>query len=145
VIQLVANGAANLRYLWLNRGDTTRAITVDRIGQYQVVVTDPQGCTATGVSLVINKCEPRVNVPDAFTPNNDGVNDMLQVFSSYITDYQLRVYNRWGEVIFTAHHPDEKWDGTYKGMLYPYVITYKSESYPERGTVVKRGSVLLVR
>jgi gliding motility-associated-like protein len=148
--QIIANGATGLRYLWLNRNDTTRAITVTRAGQYQVVVTDPQGCTALGTSLALNKCEPRMNVPEAFTPNNDGVNDLLQVFSSYVIDYELRVYNRWGEVIFVANNPEQKWDGTYKGylyppMLYPYVIVYKSESFPERGKLVKRGSVLLIR
>ncbi|GAB3891638.1 T9SS type B sorting domain-containing protein [Spirosoma agri] len=148
--QIVANGATGLRYFWLNRNDTTNTITVNRAGQYQVVVTDPVGCTAIGTALALNKCEPRVNVPEAFTPNNDGVNDVLQVFSAYVTDYELRVYNRWGEVIFVANNPEQKWDGTYKGylyppMLYPYVITFKSESFPERGNVVKRGSVLLIR
>lgn len=149
--QLVANGAAGLHYLWPTiNNDTSKVVVVSRIGQYQVIVTDPQGCTATGTAIVLNKCEPRVNVPDAFTPNNDGVNDVLEVFSSYVTDYQLRVYNRWGEVIFVADNPDQKWDGTYRGylyppMLYPYVITYKSESFPERGKVVKRGAVLLIR
>ena len=91
-----------------------------------------------------------MNVPEAFTPNNDGVNDVLEVFPAYVTDYELRVYNRWGEVIFVTDNPEQKWDGSYKGevyppMLYPYVIIYKSESFPERGKLVKRGSVLLVR
>ncbi|MCK8491701.1 PKD domain-containing protein [Spirosoma sp. RP8] len=149
-VQIVANGASDLRYLWLNRSETTNAITVNRAGQYQVVATDPQGCTATATSLALNKCEPRMNVPEAFTPNNDGVNDVLEVFPAYVTDYELRVYNRWGEVIFVTDNPEQKWDGSYKGevyppMLYPYVIIYKSESFPERGKLVKRGSVLLVR
>lgn len=148
--QLVASGATGLHYLWLTLNDTTKTITVSKVGQYAVLVTDPQGCTATATALVVNKCEPRVNVPDAFTPNNDGVNDVLQVFSAYVTDFELRVYNRWGEVIFVSNNPEQKWDGTYKGaaypsMLYPWVITYKSESFPERNKIVKRGSVLLLR
>ncbi|WP_210422426.1 gliding motility-associated C-terminal domain-containing protein [Spirosoma sp. KCTC 42546] len=148
--QLSANGAPGLRYLWLTRNDTTKTITVDRAGNYSVQVTDPQGCTATGLARVINQCEPRVNVPDAFTPNNDGVNDVLQIFTAYITDYDFRIYNRWGEVIFSSNNPEQKWDGTYRGstypsMLYPYIITFKSESFPERERVVKRGSVLLIR
>ncbi|WP_332368796.1 gliding motility-associated C-terminal domain-containing protein [Spirosoma telluris] len=89
-------------------------------------------------------------MPDAFTPNNDGVNDVLQIFTAYISDYEFRIYNRWGEVIFASDNPEQKWDGTYHGstypsMLYPYIITYKSESFPERSRVVKRGSVLLIR
>ena len=61
-----------------------KSITVSQAGSYPVRVTDPQGCTATGLARVVNQCEPRVNVPDAFTPNNDGVNDVLQIFTAYI-------------------------------------------------------------
>lgn len=153
--QLVAGGLTGLQYQWLNgdgtpRPETTSTLTVDRLGDYVLRVTDPVGCTASARASVINQCEPRVSIPDAFSPNNDGVNDVLQVFSAYITDYEMRVYNRWGEVIFVSTNPEQKWDGTYRGadypsMVYPYVIRYKSESFPERGMVVKRGSVLLVR
>ncbi|MBD2754817.1 gliding motility-associated C-terminal domain-containing protein [Spirosoma sp. BT704] len=148
--QVTASGATGLKFLWLNRSDTTNAIIVDRAGNYQVQVTNPLGCTAVGVAQVLNLCEPRVNVPDAFSPNSDRINDVLQVFTAYVTDYEFRVYNRWGEVIFVSNNPEQKWDGTYKGvaypsMLYPYIVTYKSESFPERARVVKRGTVMVVR
>jgi gliding motility-associated-like protein len=148
--QLVASGPGNLSYRWTGRTETTGSITVDQVGTYQVQVTDPKGCTAIGSALVINLCEPRVSIPDAFTPNNDGLNDVLQVFTAYVSDYEFRIYNRWGEVIFVSNNPEQKWDGTYRGttypsMLYPYIISYKSESFPERPQVVKRGSVLLIR
>ena len=149
-VQLSASGAAGLRYLWLTTNDTPRIVTVNQAGQYGIRVTDPQGCTATAIARVLNLCEPRASVPDAFTPNNDGLNDVLQIFTAYVSDYEFRVYNRWGEVIFVSNNPEQKWDGTYKGaayppMLYPYVLSYKSESFPERKRVVKHGSVLLIR
>ena len=139
-----------MHYQWLGQNDTTKTLTVGQAGNYSIQVTDPLGCTAVGVARVLNLCEPRVNVPDAFTPNNDGVNDVLQTFTAYITDYEFRIYNRWGEVIFHTNNPEQKWDGTYKGtiypsMLYPYIVVYKSESFPERGPETKRGSVLLIR
>ncbi|GAB4002578.1 T9SS C-terminal target domain-containing protein [Spirosoma daeguense] len=148
--RLSASGGSGLRFLWLTQNDTTRTVTVNRSGQYVVQVTDPLGCTATGVARVLNLCEPRVNLPDAFTPNNDGINDVLEIFTAYIIDYEFRIYNRWGEVIFVSNNPEQKWDGTYKGsaypsMLYPYIVQYRSESFPERGTITKRGSVLLLR
>ena len=148
--QLAVSGAPGLRYLWTTSNDTSRTITVTQAGQYGIRVTDPQGCTATATARVQNLCEPRVNIPDAFTPNSDGQNDVLQVFTAYVSDYEFRIYNRWGEVIFVSNNPEQKWDGTYRGstypsMLYPYIITYKSESFPERPRVVKRGSVLLIR
>ena len=148
--KLSANGATGLTYLWVSRNDTTKTIIVQRAGDYPVRVTDPQGCTATAIARVLNQCEPRVNVPDAFTPNNDSINDGLQVFTAYVTDYEFRIYNRWGEVIFASTNPEQKWDGTYRGatypsMLYPYVVIFKSEFFPERERVIKRGSVLLIR
>ena len=154
-VQLSANGAPDLSYKWLNGmgqpgTDTTKTITVDRAGSYQLVVTNPLGCTAVGVAKVLNLCEPRVNIPDAFTPNDDRINDALQVFTAYVTNYEFRIYNRWGEVIFMSTNPEQKWDGTYRGeaypsMLYPYIVTFKSESFPERPRVVKRGTVMLIR
>ncbi|MFD2572405.1 PKD domain-containing protein [Spirosoma soli] len=148
--QLVASGGNSLSFFWPALNENTGAVTVGQVGEYIVNATDPQGCTATATARVVNLCEPRVNVPDAFTPNNDGQNDLLQVFAAYITDYELKIYNRWGEVIFVSNNPEQKWDGTYRGatyppMLYPYVVSYKSDSFPERERVVKRGSVLLVR
>jgi gliding motility-associated-like protein len=147
--QLIANGQ-NLAYRWPSLNATTGIVTVNQVGRYEVIVTDPRGCTATGATLVVDLCEPRLNIPDAFTPNNDNQNDLLEVFASYVTEYQLRIYNRWGEIIFESNNPEQKWDGTYRGvlyppMLYPYIISYKSQSFPDRGTIVKRGSVLLVR
>jgi len=150
LVQLTASGAPTLKYLWLTRNDTTRSITVGRAGEYPLRVTDVQGCTATAAARVLNLCEPRVNVPDAFSPNNDGVNDVLQIFTAYVSEYEFRVYNRWGEVIFLSNNPEQRWDGTYKGviypnMVYPYVVSYKSESFPERGKMVKRGSVMVIQ
>ena len=149
-VQISASGAAGLRYLWLTSNDTTRIITVGQAGQYGIRVTDPQGCTATATARVLNQCEPRVSIPDAFTPNNDGLNDALQVLTAYVSDYEFKVYNRWGEVIFVSNNPEQKWDGTYRGaaypaMLYPYVLSYRSEYFPDRKRVVKHGSILLIR
>ncbi len=148
--QLAVSGDAALRFLWPALGDTARRVIVSQVGQYDVRATDPAGCTAVATARVENRCEPRLLMPDAFSPNGDGSNDLLDVFTAYITDYELKVYNRWGEVIFASTNPEQKWDGTYKGqpypsMLYPYVVSFKSESYPDRARIVKRGSVLLVR
>ncbi len=148
--QLVASGPGKLSYRWTGLADTTGTITVSNIGNYQVLVTDPKGCTAIGTARVVNLCEPRASIPDAFTPNGDAWNNVLQVFTAYVSDYEFRIYDRWGEVIFVSNSPEQKWDGTYRGliyppMLYPYVLSYKSESFPDRPRVVKRGSILLIR
>ncbi|MHB1279070.1 MAG: T9SS type B sorting domain-containing protein, partial [Bacteroidia bacterium] len=58
-------------------------------------------------------------VPDAFTPNGDGINDQFRpVFEGVEREnYHFRVYNRWGELIFDTGDIDEAWDGTFKGVM----------------------------
>ncbi|GAA4456492.1 T9SS C-terminal target domain-containing protein [Nibrella saemangeumensis] len=150
VAQLTAGGAAGLRFYWPQLQDSSRTVTVRQVGTYQLQVTNPDGCTATDAAQVLDLCDPRVVTPEAFTPNGDGVNDAFSVFTAYITDFDLKIFNRWGEVIFHSDDPEKRWDGTYRGALYPsmlyaYVISFKSQYFPERPKEVKRGSVLLIR
>ncbi|WP_266369213.1 T9SS type B sorting domain-containing protein [Tellurirhabdus rosea] len=139
-----------LTYLWRNANETTPSITVSRIGDYAVAITNDVGCTAQDTAQVLDLCEPRVVVPDAFTPNGDGSNDFLDIFHAYVVEFELKIYNRWGEVIFVSRDPEQKWDGMYRGekyppMVYAYTVSYKSFYYPERPPVLRRGSVLLIR
>ncbi|KAA9354015.1 PKD domain-containing protein [Larkinella humicola] len=147
---LQVSGNSTLTYFWPHSGDSTPRITVLEVGRYAVRVTGANGCAAVDTAVVVDKCEPRVVLPDAFTPNGDGNNDLLDVFTAYVTDFELRVFNRWGEVIFVSNDPEQKWDGNYRGQAYPsmvyaYTVNFKSLYYPERPKVLKRGSILLVR
>ncbi|GAA4410788.1 hypothetical protein GCM10023187_35810 [Nibrella viscosa] len=148
--RLTAGGGPGLRFFWPQLNDSSRVVTVRQAGTYQLQVVDQEGCRAQDVARVLDLCEPRVLAPEAFTPNGDGINDTFTVFTAYITDFDLKIYNRWGEVIFQSDDPEKRWDGTYRGsmypsMLYPYVITFKSQYFPERPKEVKRGSILLIR
>lgn len=135
---------------WTTGGESTTAITVSSVGTYSVVVTGTNGCVARDAARVVDLCEPRLQAPNAFSPNGDGNNDKFGPLYAYTTDLEVRIYNRWGEVIFASTPDKPDWDGTYRGepaqtMLYPYVISYRSQYFPDRPAVVKRGSVLLLR
>jgi gliding motility-associated-like protein len=54
-------------------------------------------------------------IPNAFSPNNDGANDVFRVLGGNIFDFNLKIYNRWGELVFESNKIDEGWDGKYKG------------------------------
>lgn len=54
-------------------------------------------------------------IPSAFTPNGDGINDKFGVKAQNITDFNLRIYNRWGELVFESDNIAELWDGRYQG------------------------------
>ena len=90
-------------------------------------------------------------VPDAFTPNNDGRNDRLIVFVRDAVSYNLRIYNRWGSLVFASDATTESWDGTYAGSPclpdeYSWVLTYRpAQTSPAAQPYVRKGQVLLLR
>lgn len=92
--------------------------------------------------------EPSVFTPNSFTPNGDGLNETWSPVSSFIKNYNLRIFNRWGNLIFESNESNRQWDGSYQGQpaslgIYFYVITYIG--YPDNTKFYKRGSVTLLR
>jgi gliding motility-associated-like protein len=147
---LDANGTGVARYEWPHSGDTTRTVTVNQEGMYSVIAVNKEGCITEKSTNVIDKCEPRFFIPNAFSPDGEGHNEKLEVFGAYFTNFSIRIYNRWGEVIYATTDIEDRWDGTYKGLkvqpgVYPYVLSYESLYFPERAPVVKRGSVMVIR
>ncbi len=76
----------------------------------------------------------RLFVPDAFSPNGDERNDLLQIYSVGISDVHWRIYNRYGALIFESFELTDGWDGTFRGQtLDPDVFT-SVVHYTDRGT-----------
>ena len=74
-------------------------------------------------------------VPSAFTPNQDGLNDLFRVFGNAAT-YQIKIFNRWGQVVYTSNDIQHGWDGKYKGKpayadVYSYLINYTLRNNPK--------------
>ena len=90
-------------------------------GNYVVTLTvvDVNGCTATVSNIATVLGEFGIYVPNAFTPDGDGINDGFFPNGFGITqdDYTFMIFNRWGEVIYESYKTFEPWDGTYKGKL----------------------------
>ncbi len=86
-------------------------------------------------------------VPNAFTPNNDGVNDILYVYGTTINTMEIRIYNQWGQLVFESRDKARGWDGTMSGKQQPLgVYTYALRATLQDGTTVqKRGTITLVR
>jgi len=117
---------------------------------YHVLVTDSKGCTATD-SIRINASggnKETFRLPSAFTPNNDGKNDCYRAKNwGYVTDFELSIFNRWGERVFHTSNPTQCWDGTYKGIpqksdVYVYIVKAKSLC---ESSVFRKGTLALIR
>lgn len=118
---------------------------------YVVTVTDKNGCVNTDSVLVIVRdfvCdEPFVYVPNAFSPNGDGNNDVLFVYSNIVAKVYFAVYDRWGEQVFVTEEIDRGWDGIFRGKPSdPAVYVYYLEVTCIDGqTITKKGNVTLIR
>jgi gliding motility-associated-like protein len=125
----------------------------DSIASYtvQLVGTSLLGCTDTVTAIVVVEEGLLFYVPNSFTPDGDEHNQMFQpVFTTGYDPYnfELLVFNRWGEVVFESHDANKGWDGTYGGKLqkegvYTWTISYKIRNKDDRQTA--RGHVNLLR
>jgi len=98
--------------------DTTSKITTaqpSNTTQYVANLIDEYGCLVS--DTVIVSLEGSLYVPNSFSPNGDGKNDVFQVKGEDITEFKLFIFNRWGEQVFYSTRLDKTWDGTYKGKL----------------------------
>lgn len=131
-------------------GAISTDVAIHTAGNYSITATDNVGCQRTfNVHVAEQKCsdcEPLM--PNAFTPNGDGLNDIFKArLFCNPSEYDLQIFDRWGEKVFESHNGNAGWDGTYLGNkvpadVYVYVIKYKTVS---RGAKTKRGSIVLIR
>jgi gliding motility-associated-like protein len=99
-------------YSW-STGSTEPAIKIKKPGEYWLQVTDQQGCIGKDTVMVSpGNCLQGFFMPTAFTPNHDGKNDILRpIVPGKIKQYQFRIFNRWGQLIFQSNDPDKGWHG----------------------------------
>jgi gliding motility-associated-like protein len=114
--------------------------------RYRVQTTAPDGTVSWSNELLFS-LPIRLFVPDAFSPNGDGVNDDFTVQALFISTFQIRIFDRWGESVYASDNREAGWNGSYNGQpATPGTYSYRVEVTDLKGqTFVKRGLVLLVR
>jgi gliding motility-associated-like protein len=135
-------------YLW-NTGQSTSTIPVLNPGLYTLQVTDSNECIGSdSVYISDSACPQYVYLPNAFTPNGDGKNDIFRpVFAGAASTFRFAVYDRWGRAVFVTTTPGAGWDGTTGGRpqpagTYVWECVYQLYKEPER---MQRGTVMLIR
>jgi gliding motility-associated-like protein len=119
--------------------------------QYCVEGTDSKLCVGkTCTTVEVNfSGDHNFSLPNAFTPNNDGINDVfcLQGWNTCNERFHIMIYDRWGEKVFESSDPGFCWNGIYKGQLlsgdvYVYSV---SATYKDNTEVNKKGNITLIR
>jgi len=145
----VSGGTLPYTYTW-NTGDSVNLLTNLPNGTYSVTVSDSNHCVETRsveFEVIVDCITPVVYVPNIFSPNDDGQNDIFYVRGQDIRSMHLLIFDRWGEKIFETEDITQGWDGKYKGQdmpsddyVYNLTITYNDGS-----DLKKKGNISLVR
>jgi gliding motility-associated-like protein len=151
---LINNSLSGLAYHWtLPGGETSQlyepvfepSLTDDQLVSLEV--THPFGCTDTKIDFY----EPPLNIfiPTAFTPDGDGLNDIFKAEGTFIVEYDLWVFDRWGNTVFHTNDPEEGWNGgdsgaefTVESSIYSYRVLAKGYNSQ---IIDKKGSVTVLR
>lgn len=115
---------------------------------YGVNIITPSGCQTTDSLFVRIFKKSEVLVPSAFTPNKDGLNDVLYAIPVGIREFKFfRVYNRWGNLVFSTTNEKSGWDGFYKGLLQPSdTYAWVAEGIDDNGILIRNGgNTILIR
>lgn len=155
--QLLATLQNNYQYSWLVDSTLSSDSIYNPIAQpvqtttYYLTVTDPLGCFAED-SITIYFDDPICDettlfVPNAFSPNGDGTNDVIYVAGNSITEVYFVIYNRWGEQVFETKDQARGWDGKYKGQdCAPDVFGYYLRCRCLDGyEIIRKGNITLLR
>ena len=123
------------QWLW-NFGDIMNSssmiknptFTYDKLGSYLInlTVTNDYNCSDSVSHIIYIESNIYIYIPNAFTPDNDGINDFFSPQGVEFTEFEMEIYNRWGERIYHSIDMDKPWDGKYKGRSEkPDVYVYK--------------------
>ncbi|MDR6567665.1 T9SS type B sorting domain-containing protein [Chitinophaga ginsengisegetis] len=145
---LRAEGGGITGVRWDN-GSGGPSLTVTNGGTYTVTVFNDCGSATDDITVGFIECEPKPTLPNAFSPNGDGRNDVFRpVVRGQMFDYELRIFNRWGELIFMSSDNHKGWDGKYKGVpvdvgTYVWWLSYKKVAGGSSN--VLKGEVTVIR
>ncbi len=150
------NASANVTYAWapelgLSCTDCPNPLVSPFYRQDYVVTISMVNGSATCYGSATLHADvlppPPVYVPNSFTPNGDGNNDVFQIYGQGIKTVDLKIFNRWGELVYESNNQFDGWDGAYKGQVQlPQVFTYAVKIvFLNDKKTDKKGTVTLVR
>ena len=135
-------------YTWQD-GSRTGSYTATTTGLYRIIAQNGCGRDTAEMNIVFDPCPCALLLPNAFTPNGDGVNDNFRpLHACDMESYSMTIFNSYGEKIFFSTNPLKGWDGKLKNSLlkqgnYVWSVSYIKPS--TKKTIQKQGNILLLR
>lgn len=143
----------NADYLWGNDDIATKTLKVEKSGEYYLTITNPPYCIGSdSIEIKTSKCSCDLMVPNAFSPNGDGMNDFFlpRLISEGcpLTHFKMYIYNRWGQTVFLSFNPLKGWNGKINNNnadigTYMYYISF--EDWISGQVKSYKGDLTLVR
>ena len=136
-------------YLWQDNS-TNPTYNVNHEGTYYVKLSIDSNCFANDtINIYYKYCDTSIYIPNSFTPNGDGLNDVFTIKTNYnFINFKLVIYDRWGELLFESDDINKGWDGTYKGKVAPlnvYIYQFTGTIKETGENIKKTGRVTVVR
>ena len=142
---LLDAGAKFKTYLWQPTGETTKTVYSQQAQIYNLTVTDSFNCTQTKSIAVDELCKAEIFIPNAFTPNNDNLNDAYKpIFKTKnLIKYEFKIFDSWGNEVFTTTDPTKAWDAKNSSIgVYVVLVNYMYKGFLPQ---TQKGTVTLLR
>lgn len=126
-------------------GDTTNPILVKEFPSVIWAEVSNGYCSSTDTIKIDLNCD--LFIPNAFSPNGDGLNDEFKVIKTFITDFNMEIYNRWGQQVYETNNPEFGWDGKFNDSncsIGVYVYHIKA-TLADKQTIERTGNITLLR
>lgn len=152
-VSLTATGVINGVYTWSPDIDLTCTTCPNPISTpeetitYTVITSDSNGCVSSDNITLFVKYENVIFVPNIFSPNGDGANDILFVRGKGVAELKFFIYDRWGEKVFETTRLDVGWDGTFRGkdMNKAVFVYYLEATFIDGSEVTQKGDITLIK
>lgn len=152
--EILAGELSGLSFMWSDSSQSN-SLTVTETGDYWVDITNICGTQRYEVAVDIGAPGRRkyIHLPNTFSPNNDGVNDYFQAFATpeiTIIDFEMKVFDRWGNFLFETYDINGQWDGYFRNELlntgvYVWFIKAKGTFCEREFDIFEKGDVLILK
>lgn len=128
-IMMTAPNIPNQTYIW-NNTQSGQSYLITRQGNYTLKTSTNCGDTTIAFKVITEDCNCYLWIPNAFTPNNDQINETFSISSSCpLIEFDFKIYNHWGELVYQTKDPNFIWNGQYKNELMPLGVYFYVTKY----------------